>query len=143
MNKKTYFILLLILGIFFIGCSNKNIKTNYSIREDATLDNFNLVLENAKILENDSLELIFKITNNSNNTITITPDDYFKLYDINHVQIPNLYKNNTNIIKSKNTITYTLQYNISSKEIYEVYFYSGIVENNIKFTITSLDLKNN
>ena len=79
------------------------------------------------------------MTNKRDNTVTIKSDEMFKLYDINKVQIPNNYTNSTNIIKKDETITYILEYNVAKKEIYELYFYSGIVENNIKFTITGLN----
>ena len=58
-----------------------------------------------------------------------------KLYDINKVQIPNKYNNKLNLIKKHQTINYTLMYDVDKKQTYEIYFYSGIVENNIKFTI--------
>lgn len=137
----TYIFLALFVSTFFIGCSKKNIKSNYSFNEEAVLDHFDLKLKDASYLENDVLELTFEITNNSKNSVTINADNYFKLYDINQVQVLNKYTANTNIIKKDETINYTLQYNINKKEIYEIYFYSGVVENNIKFTITSSDLK--
>ena len=71
----------------------------------------------------------------------MNPDNNFKIYNINSVQIPNIFSNDSNIIKSNDTINYTLQYNIKNRELYEIYFYSGIVENNIKFTITSKEIK--
>ncbi len=80
------------------------------------------------------------MTNKRDNTVTIKSDEMFKLYDINKVQIPNNYTNSTNIIKKDETITYILEYNVAKKEIYELYFYSGIVENNIRFNITSKDI---
>lgn len=80
------------------------------------------------------------MTNKRDNTVTIKSDEMFKLYDINKVQIPNNYTNSTNIIKKDETITCILEYNVAKKEIYELYFYSGIVENNIRFNITSKDI---
>ena len=80
------------------------------------------------------------MTNKRDNTVAIKADEMFKLYDINKVQIPNNYTNSTNIIKKDETITYILEYNVAKKEIYELYFYSGIVENNIRFNITSKDI---
>ena len=82
------------------------------------------------------------MTNKRDNTITIKSDEMFRLYDINKVQIPNSYNNSVNIIKKDETITYILEYSVSKKEIYELYFYSGIVENNIRFNITSKDITN-
>ena len=34
-----------------------------------------------------------------------------------------------------------IQGGVKNRELYEIYFYSGIVENNIKFTITSNNIK--
>ena len=56
------------------------------------------------------------------------------------VQIPNKYTNDKSIIKKDETITYKLQYDVASKELYEIYFYSQIVENNIKFSFTSSEI---
>ncbi len=131
---------LIALIILVTGCETVMTKTEYNYNEEAILDNIELKLIEAKSIENDSIEVVFSITNKRDNTITLSPDTNFKLYDINHVQIPNKYTTNTNIIKANETINYTLQYN-SKKEIYEILFYSGIVENNIKFTFTSLDVK--
>ena len=63
-------------------------------------------------------------------------------YDINKVQIPNKYTNDKNIIKKDESITYKLQYDVTQKELYEIYFYSQVVENNIKFSFTSSDIEN-
>lgn len=82
------------------------------------------------------------MTNKRDNTVAINADDMFRLYDINKVQIPNSYNNSTTIIKKDETITYILEYSVAKKEIYELYFYSGVVENNIRFNITSKDITN-
>ena len=91
--------------------------------------------------DNDIVEFTFKITNNRDNSITLNPDNNFKIYNSTNAQIPNIYSNDSNIIKSKDTMNYTLQYNIKNRELYEILFYSGIVENNIKFTVTNNDIK--
>ena len=62
---------------------------------------------------------------------------------INKVQIPNKYTNDKNIIKKDETITYKLQYDVTKKELYEIYFYSQVVENNIKFSFKSSDISTN
>ena len=48
-----------------------------------------------------------------------------------------------NIIKKDETITYKLQYDVTKKELYEIYFYSQVVENNIKFSFKSSDISTN
>lgn len=139
MKKICTVILVIVLGFFVVGCDKVIPKTEYGINEEAVLDDIKIELVKATKIENDILEVVFEITNERNNSITLSPDNNFKLYDINQVQIPNLYEANKNIIKKDETINYTLQYN-TQKDLYEILFYSGIVENNIKFTITSLDI---
>lgn len=134
-------VLMLTIGLVLTGCGNDVIpKTEYTINETAKIDDITLKLEKASYTPDNKLELVFDITNNRDNTLTLSPDDYFVLYDINKVQIPNVFSNNTNIIKKNSSLKYTLQYNVDNKELYEIYFYSGIVENNIKFTVTGLDI---
>lgn len=135
-------LLIFVIGIGLTGCGKDAIlKSEYALGEVASIDDIAIKLEQAKYTEDKKLELVFDITNNRDNTLTLSPDDNFVLYDINKVQIPNTFSNNTNIVKKNSSLKYTVQYNIDSKELYEVYFYSGIVENNIKFTITSLDIE--
>lgn len=136
MKKLAIFLCLIVLSII-TGCS-KEIKTEYFLNETATIDDIEITMTKASY-SNNILEVEFKIKNERNNTISIAPDTYFKLYDINQVQVPNKYENDNNMIKNGDTITLTLQYNIQEKSLYEILFYSGIVENNIKFTITGLN----
>ena len=127
-----------------IGCSNKiPIKPEYSVNEQAIADDIELLINEVIYNEtHQTLRIKVKMTNKRDNTVTIKSDEMFKLYDINKVQIPNSYNNTTNIIKKDETITYILEYSITKKEIYELYFYSGVVENNIRFNITSKDITN-
>ncbi len=136
MKKLLILVCLLVLTII-TGCSNE-IKTEYYLNETAKIDDIEITMIKTSY-SNNILEVEFKIKNERDNTISIAPDTYFKLYDINQVQVPNKYENDNNMIKKGDTINITLQYNIQEKSIYEILFYSGIVENNIKFTITGLD----
>lgn len=135
----------IVLSIFLVGCgrnlNNITSKTSFEINETAKIDKLEITLINVNEIGNDTIEFIFKIKNNRSNSITLNPDNNFKIYNINSVQIPNIFSNDSNIIKSNDTINYTLQYNIKNRELYEIYFYSGIVENNIKFTVTSKEIK--
>lgn len=136
-------IIAIFFGIFMYQNSNGKhiLKSEYSIGELGYLDNIEITLEKVNYIHNNTaIELTFKITNQTNNTITITPDDYFKFYDINEVQIPNKNISNKKIIKKDETITYKLQYDVTKKELYEIYFYSQVVENNIKFSFKSSDI---
>ena len=103
------------------------------------IDDIYITLNSASYNDNE-LELVFNILNKTNNTITINPNNNFKFYDINRL-LTNNYENNKNVIKKGQTISYTLKYTVDKKELYDIYFYSGIVENNIKFVVTSNDLK--
>ena len=127
-----------------MGCSSKiPIKPEYSVNEQAIADNIELLINEVTYNEtHQTLKIKIKMTNKRDNTITIKSDEMFRLYDINKVQIPNSYNNSVNIIKKDETITYILEYSVSKKEIYELYFYSGIIENNIRFNITSKDITN-
>lgn len=139
MKKVLLLIVLLLLPLVLLtGCSEEIIKTEYQLNEEAKMDDLVITLTDASY-NNGVLEAVFKITNNRKNSVTISPNVNFKLYDINKVQIPNIYSNDTSIIKKGETINYTLQYNVTGKSLYEILFYSGIVENNIKFSITNLN----
>lgn len=132
--SKLLFIVLLIFT--FTACGNDIIpRTEFLLNEDASIDDLDVKMTKAYINDNNMLEVVFSITNNRGNSVTLVADDYFKLYDINRVQIPNKYNNKKNLIKKNQTINYTLMYDVEKKQTYEIYFYSGIVENNIKFTI--------
>lgn len=137
--KYIKIISLILISIIIVGCgrdlSNITSKTSYKINETAKIDKLEITLTNFKYLDNDIVEFTFKITNNRDNSITLNPDNNFKIYNSTNAQIPNIYSNDSNIIKSKDTMNYTLQYNIKNRELYEILFYSGIVENNIKFTV--------
>lgn len=143
--KYVKIISLMLFVVLLVGCgrdlSNITSKTSYKINETAKIDKLEITLTNFKYLDNDIVEFTFKITNNRDNSITLNPDNNFKIYNSTSAQIPNIYSNDSNIIKSKDTMNYTLQYNIKNRELYEILFYSGIVENNIKFTVTNNDIK--
>ncbi len=135
-------LIVIIFGVFMLkNRDNHILKSEYGIHELGYLDKIEVTLEQVNYIHNNTgIELTFKITNQTDNTITITPDDYFKFYDINEVQIPNKNTSNKKIVKKDETITYKLQYDVTKKELYEIYFYSQIVENNIKFSFTSSDI---
>lgn len=139
-------VICLILALFIsfvISNSDGNhiLKSEYSINESGYLDKIEITLKKVNYIHNNTgIEATFEITNKTKNTITITPDDYFKFYDINEVQIPNKYTSNPKIVKKNETVLYKLQYDVTKKEIYEIYFYSQVVENNIKFTFKSSDI---
>lgn len=135
--KKVLILLFFIL--IFTACSNETFKTEYSINEEANLDNIYIMLIKTEKV-NDSLQLTFTIKNKRGETITIDPDNNFKYYS-NDIVLSNTYKDNKNTIKNNKEQTYTLQYEYTDLSIYNIYFYSGIVENNIKFTFTDKDIK--
>ena len=117
------------------------LKSEYSMGEAGYLDKIEVTLKKVNYIHNKSaIDVTFEITNKTDNTITITPDDYFKFYDINEVQIPNKYTTNNKIVRKDETISYKLEYDVTEKELYEIYFYSQVVENNIKFSFKSSDI---
>ena len=137
-------ILIAISTLVFKNDDKHSLKSEYSMHEVGYIDDIEVTLVNASYINNDTgIEVTFELTNKRDNTITITPDDYFVFYDINKVQIPNKYTNDKNIIKKDETITYKLQYDVTKKELYEIYFYSQVVENNIKFSFKSSDISTN
>lgn len=149
MNKSKNKIIILIgliivvtaIFLLIIDKDEYAFKSEYKIGEQALIDDIELTLNQVTHINNNTgIELTFQITNKTNNTITINADKYFVFYDINMVQIPNKYTNDKSIIKKDETITYKLQYDVASKELYEIYFYSQIVENNIKFSFTSSEI---
>ena len=150
MNKSKNKIIIILIGLIIVVAAiflliiDKDeyaFKSEYKIGEQALIDDIELTLNQVTHINNNTgIELTFQITNKTNNTITINADKYFVFYDINMVQIPNKYTNDKSIIKKDETITYKLQYDVASKELYEIYFYSQIVENNIKFSFTSSEI---
>ncbi len=134
MKKALFSIICLFIIIITVGCKQIIPKTEYEINETAIIDNIKIKLIDKKI-ENKTLELVFEITNQNDKSITLDPDNNFKLYD-NQIVLSNIYTGNKNVLKQNKTTNYTLQYNIEEEqEIYNIYFYSGVVENNIKFII--------
>ncbi len=143
-SLKILTVILVILGIIIALSANTNkyvLKSEYNMNELGYIDEIEITLKSVKYVNNNTgIELSFEITNKRKNTLTIVPDEYFKFYDVNQVQIPNKFDNNTNIVKKGETVTYKLQYDVTEKELYEIYFYSQVVENNIKFSFTSQDI---
>ena len=144
---KTFLIILAIIIAIFVSLDlydreNHLLKPEYNIGEKGFLDDINITLKNVKYINKDTgIEVTFELINKQDNTITIQPDDYFKFYDINKVQIPNKYENDKNIIKKDEKLIYKLQYDVTKKNLYEIYFYSQIAENNIKFKFKSSDIE--
>ena len=140
-------IVLVVIAVFSVILKENDghiLKSEYQMGEVGYIDDIEITLKSANYINTETgIEVTFEITNKTSNTITITPDDYFKFYDVNKVQIPNKYTNDKNIVKKNETINYKLQYDVTKKELYEIYFYSGVVENNIKFSFKSSDITDN
>ena len=105
LNKIIKIIAIGILVLTFAILIIKNIdhhilKSEYTINEPGYLDKIEVTLKNVTYINQETgIELAFEITNKTDNTITIVPDEYFKFFDINEVQIPNKFDNNKSIIK--------------------------------------------
>lgn len=136
MKRIKTIMLCLIIILFTCSCESKLLKTEYFINEKANIDDIEITLTKASFNETKQLDLVFEIKNLQDNTITITPDNNFKFYEKN-LQLSNTYQTTNTIIKSNDVSYITLNYPITDydKEIYDIYFYSGVVENNIKFII--------
>ena len=104
--------LIVIIGIILIATAifsfmvksdnNYVLKSEYNMGEMGYLDDIEVTLKDATYINKGTgIKVTFRITNKRDNTITITPDDYFVFYDINKVQIPNKYSNDKNIIKKE------------------------------------------
>jgi len=73
---------ILVMGISLTGCGKDAIlKSEYTLGEVASIDDLTIKLEQAKYTEDKKLELVFDITNNRDNTLTLSPDDNFVLYE--------------------------------------------------------------
>ncbi len=130
-----------IIFVIYNGDGNHILKSEYKMNEEGYLDKIEVKLTKANYINNNTgVEVTFEITNKTKNTITITADDNFRFYDLNEVQIPNKFTSNPKIVKRKETIIYKLHYDVTTKELYEIYFYSGIVENNIKFSFKASEI---
>ena len=76
--------ILVVAGIIIFNTKDTPIiKSEYKIGEAGYIDDISITLEEVHYINNNSgIELTFAITNERDNTITITPDDYFVFYDI-------------------------------------------------------------
>lgn len=139
-------ILLVLLSVCMVGCNNLEApttttnKTEFAVNEIATIDHYKVILNDVietntyqeKKPENDTfLILEFKITNESKEVQTISPNVNFKpmlngtYLDLGHTE---------NIeIPAGESIIYQVVYDVPEMDSYSVLFYSGVVSNNIRF----------
>ncbi len=145
MKKFLKVFLLCTIMLPFVGCfSVKQMpsKTEYYLNEEATMDNIYKISLNDILSqdhfqdvepENDHyLVLEFKITNISSETQTIDVQKSFQL-KIDNTLYPDLNHNKDTEIAPQESIMYQLIYDVNEMDHYEILFYSGIVDNNIKF----------
>lgn len=138
--KRKYFIIGIIIIVILGGVIYK-LKTNkkYHIDEKVTLDNYGITLKKANYNEETkTLEAVFQITNLNKYSITINDREHFMLNGLGETEIGNSFHSNINLIKSNETIMYTLNYSVNKNKKYIITFYSGVKKNNAKFII---DLK--
>ena len=143
-KKLKYMILLVLLLVPITGCgtSQTENQTVFKINEETTIDGIKIVLNDIQMSqsfqdvkqEKDTyLNLEFIITNTTNQTITIDSTKNF-VFKIEEEVYTDLNHNKMIEIAPEETVVYTLIYDVEEQDFYEVLFYSGIVENNIKFT---------
>lgn len=138
MKKVLFCLVIAIISVVLVGCNNTS-KTEYKINEKAVIDGIHIKLVKVEKINNELL-ITFSIKNKTKDTITINPEKNFKYYN-NQIVVSNTYKSNKNIINSNSEVVYTLQYGYNNQKLHSIYFYSGVVENNIKFSFTSKDIK--
>ncbi len=138
-------VLLCTLIIPFTGCFSVEqlpSKTEFYLNEEAVIDNrYQITLNDIMSQdhfqdvepENDHyLVLEFKITNISSETQTIDQEKTFRL-KIGDTIYADLNHNKNTEIAPQESIMYQLIYDVNELDHYEILFYSGIVDNNIKF----------
>lgn len=144
--KRVLLIVATLLSPFLLsGCNNLkepvNNKTEFYLNEEAKIDYYNIILNDiveTKSFENNNPEkdnyliLEFKITNNSNKTQILNSEDNFKLI-IDNNTYKDLYHNAETEIQPNESVMYQVIYDVPEKDSYDIYFYSGVVSNNIKF----------
>lgn len=143
---KRVLIITTLLSLFLLsGCNNLkepvNNKTEFYLNEEAKIDHYNIILNDiveTKSFENNNPEndnyliLEFKITNNSDKTQILNSENNFKLI-IDNNTYKDLYHNTETEIQPNESIMYQVIYDVPEKDSYDLYFYSGVVSNNIKF----------
>ena len=135
MKNKLIILLAFFFSIFLVGCNNNiSTKTEFNINEKAIIDDIEITLLSRTYEESSNiLELNFLIKNVSSKNIVLVSDTNFKLYDSNQKQQLNTYNSKIVNLGKKEETTYKLQYYIEDNNINYILFYSGIVENNIRF----------
>lgn len=136
-------------GIVFGVSKNNNkepekntINNEYKINEEVETDKLNVKLNDVYYNDDKTgIEVSFDITNNSDKTITIDPEENFKIYNDKKEQLKNTYQNETNIIKKGETLTFTLHYESGNKESYDISFVSDQLKKDIKFNFKSTEVK--
>lgn len=144
--KAKKVVILVLLSIIIVGCNNLEPttttpnKTEFTVNEIATIDHYKVVLNDVietstyqtKKPENDTfLILEFKITNESREVQTISPNVNFKpmlngsYLDLGHTE-------NMEVPVGE-SIIYQVVYDVPEMDSYSVLFYSGVVSNNIRF----------
>lgn len=135
-------LVLFISVLMLCGCdiSNSILKNEYSINEKANIDNIDITMKDVSRTPLE-LEVTFEITNLNDFAITVSSDNNFYIFD-NNIKLSNKYENTNNIIKKNQTIMYTVRYEISKRELYNIYFYSNITKDKkITFNINSQNFK--
>ena len=141
MKKLFKLVVIALFVLLLVGCDDDMVyKTEYKTNEEAIIDNLYVSIDKVDYIDTSgTFELNFKITNKRGSSVTIDPSFNFRIYS-NDIQLDNIYPNSTNIINNNETINYKLNYKIDLEDIEYIMFYSGIVENNIKFVINSNDI---
>ena len=139
MNRKYFIVGLIIAVVTITAALTIKLHKKYKEGEKVVLDNYEIVFKKASYNEETkALEAVFQITNLNNYSITIDDREHFILNGLGDTEIGNSFHSNINLIKSKETVMYTLNYSVSKNKNYIITFYSGIKDHKVKFAV---DLK--
>ncbi len=143
--KVKNIIIILLVCILTIGCNfdqPNDIKTEYKVREDAIIDNYNIKLLNYNYssqynnLENKNgqyLILTFEIKNNFKESKIIDKDNF--VISIKN-QTYQAIMNNAISISPHNSKQVIIAFDVPQLSEYGIIFYSKVVTNNIMFKVS-------
>lgn len=141
-NRIIYCLLVSFSIILLTGCGISNVqnKTEYNVKEKATIDNYQLVCNNYEIKDN-VLKVNLELLNKNKQDKTISLINNFEIININDNEtIPeNISNEKVEIIGDNESIDIELEFDIKNIDInindYKIIFYSGVATNNIAFIL--------
>lgn len=141
-NRIIYCLLVSFSIILLTGCGISNVqnKTEYNIKEKATIDNYQLVCNNYEIKDN-ILKVNLELLNKNKQDKTISLINNFEIINIidNEIIPKNISSEKVEIVKDNESISIELKFDIKDIDFnitdYKIIFYSGVATNNIAFIL--------